>query len=110
MATTELLRSKEFLTAEVLASQVREQLDSAFSEIIAAQQLIKRLNEILMAPPGIGGETEDEIIRALARMDRVEDLDVWEIENAGSGAATIADLLSLARHSREGGEVPCSRN
>jgi hypothetical protein len=100
MSTADLLRSKELLTAEVLASQVREQLDSAFSKIIAAQQLIKRLNEIVMAPPG-GYEREDEIITALGRMDRVEDLDVWEIENAGSGAATIADLLSLTRYEQE---------
>jgi hypothetical protein len=97
-AEAELLRSEELRAAEVLADQVKAQLDSAFNELIAARQLIKRLNEILEARPGIGGEREDEIIAALARMDPIEDLDVWEIEYAGSGAASVADLLSLTRH------------
>ena len=102
MSTAELLRSEDLRTAEVLADQIQKELGSVFAALVTSQQLIKTLNLLLLEkPPGIGGEHEDEIIKALGRMDAVEDLDVWEIENGSQGAQTVRDLLEITRKRQE---------
>lgn len=104
MTTTELLRREELRSAEVLADHVAKEVDSAFRSLVTAQRLIQTLNDVVLVPKGIQyarPEHGDEMLRALERLDRIEGLDVWEIETAGVAAGTVRDILGLARHQEE---------
>jgi hypothetical protein len=103
--TAELLRTRELRAAEVLADQIAKEVLSAFRSLVTAQQLIKELNDVVCKAGGItecvSPEHADEMLSGLARLDPIEELDVWELDNGSTGAGSVRDALELARGRKE---------
>jgi hypothetical protein len=104
--TTTDARELEFREVEVLMGQVSKELEAAFRSLITCQRLVTDVWDHFTGGERdlehhVGPEHQEKMGKALARIQRIEEMNVWEIEHAGSGAMEVKDLLELIRFRRE---------
>jgi hypothetical protein len=96
-------QKEDLVSAEVLADQISQKLEEAFKSLVTARSLIETLERLVDGAPidYRSPEHEAELKEGLKSLRSVMDLDVWELDHASSGAASVKGVLGAARFVRE---------